>query len=400
MFFFNILQILTEISRLVTSTLYQFKGKSKNNHSGGGREKKMTSRKRTKSLLDDGAPRRNIASFKATSSVVGGGTFGDVFMAVDPEDGDKPVAIKRFLPEGSQGSQEILTMLRHREVLILSNLSHPNVVRLIELADPADAVREKGVLYMVMEQMQHDLRGIMENPKWSQFISRAQVKGWIHQILHGVAYCHSKRVIHRDLKPENILVSGDGYVKLADFGLARVDDPQRYGKYTNPVVTQWYRPPEVLLGTRAYTYAVDAWSVGVIAAELMLNSVLFPGRTSDFKEQLSLIWAVCGTPLENDWPAAASLPKWAELKPHSPCARDLSKRFQQENTGTRRSFFTDGAVELIDALTRLDPERRMTCNDAFKLPYFVEEAPAALTPEMMPKYPTRNFGKLHKRKKA
>lgn len=65
-------------------------------------------------------------------------------------------------------------------------------------------------------------------------------------------YLHSKRVIHRDLKIANILYSNDGLVKIADFGLARMLSPNN-PKYTNKVVTLWYRAPEILLGAKEYT---------------------------------------------------------------------------------------------------------------------------------------------------
>lgn len=69
----------------------------------------------------------------------------------------------------------------------------------------------------------------------------------MRQILEGVAYCHTYRILHRDLKPHNLLISQDGsQVKLADFGLARLSGLPS-GPYTSEVVTLWYRAPELLL---------------------------------------------------------------------------------------------------------------------------------------------------------
>lgn len=81
-------------------------------------------------------------------------------------------------------------------------------------------------------------------------------------------FCHSHRVIHRDLKPQNLLINELGAIKLADFGLARAFGvPLR--TYTHQVVTLWYRAPEILLGSKFYSTAVDVWSIGCIFAEMV-----------------------------------------------------------------------------------------------------------------------------------
>ncbi|KAL0181251.1 hypothetical protein M9458_023657, partial [Cirrhinus mrigala] len=87
----------------------------------------------------------------------------------------------------------------------------------------------------------------------------------MQQLLCGLAFLHSNRVLHRDLKPENILVTSRGQVKLADFGLARIYSCHM--ALTPVVVTLWYRSPEVLLQT-TYATPVDIWSTGCIFAEM------------------------------------------------------------------------------------------------------------------------------------
>jgi cyclin-dependent kinase 12/13 len=121
------------------------------------------------------------------------------------------------------------------------------------------------------------------------------------QILQGIQYLHSSNVIHRDIKGANILISSAGEVKLADFGLARVFYPgNEKVNYTNKVVTLWYRAPELLLGSRNYTQAVDMWSVGCVFAELVLQQVLFRGDKEE--RQIELIYEKCGSVSNENWP--------------------------------------------------------------------------------------------------
>ncbi|CAL5400747.1 unnamed protein product [Camellia sinensis] len=105
------------------------------------------------------------------------------------------------------------------------------------------------------------------------------IKKFLHQILSGVAYCHKKRIMHRDLMPSNLLL--DLYasvVKIVDFGLAReFHNPLR--EYTPEVVTLWYRPPEILLGSSVYFAPADMWSIGCIFAEMVMHRPLFAGET-------------------------------------------------------------------------------------------------------------------------
>lgn len=93
------------------------------------------------------------------------------------------------------------------------------------------------------------------------------------------------------MKAANILITKNGVLKLADFGLARAFSLSKTGqpnRYTNRVVTLWYRPPELLLGERNYGPPVDMWGAGCIMAEMWTRSPIMQvrGRSScDFRWQ-------------------------------------------------------------------------------------------------------------------
>ena len=89
-------------------------------------------------------------------------------------------------------------------------------------------------------------------------------------------------------------------LKICDFGLARVADPSQNhaGILTEYVATRWYRAPEIMLNSKAYTISIDVWSVGCIVSEMLGNRPLFPGK--HYLNQLSLILNVVGTPSPDD----------------------------------------------------------------------------------------------------
>lgn len=191
-----------------------------------------------------------------------------------------------------------------REISLLKEMNDPNIVRLLNIVH-ADGHK----LYLVFEFLDLDLKKYMEAlpvaeggrgkalPEGSQEMQRLglgkdMVKKFMAQLVEGVRYCHSHRILHRDLKPQNLLIDRDGNLKLADFGLARAFGvPLRTYTHevsreiaiemnstlTMQVVTLWYRAPEILLGGRQYSTGVDMWSVGAIFAEMCTRKPLFPG---------------------------------------------------------------------------------------------------------------------------
>ncbi|PIC40079.1 hypothetical protein B9Z55_011553 [Caenorhabditis nigoni] len=150
--------------------------------------------------------------------------------------------------------------------------------------------------YIVQCLMETDLYKLLKTQK----LSNDHVCYFLYQILRGLKYIHSANVLHRDLKPSNLLLNTTCDLKICDFGLARVTDPQtdHTGFLTEYVATRWYRAPEIMLNSKGYTKSIDVWSVGCILAEMLNNRPLFPGKY--YLDQLNLILAVVGSPSNED----------------------------------------------------------------------------------------------------
>jgi serine/threonine protein kinase len=326
---------------------------------------------------------RNINDvYVRKGSAKGQGVSSDVFCAERKED-KKQVAIKR-LKEAAPAEARTQNLIP-REVAIMGKLNHPNITTVLEIVSDKD-----NHTFIVMEWMQHDLRGLLCS-NYSEFFSRAHVKGYAHQIVLGVGYCHHNNLMHLDLKPENILISSQGVVKISDFGLSEQYNPEAKRKRT--VVSRWYRPLEVFYGEPVLHMSIDLWSLGCIIAELLLNHPILPGESD--ADQLACIYHLCGTPMQNDWPDAVSLPDYTP--PPEVSIRNLDDKLRVKNKTSRAGYFTASAIALLDSLLMLDPKKRISAVDALKHDYFTE-APKPLEAFLMPRYKESFFGSVRRRK--
>ncbi|XP_027763371.1 cyclin-dependent kinase 3 isoform X2 [Empidonax traillii] len=238
-----------------------------------------------------------------------------------------------------------------REISLLKELKHPNIVKLL------DVIHSQKKLYIVFEYLSQDLKKYMDSCQ-SGALPLSLVKNYLFQLLQGVSFCHSHRVIHRDLKPQNLLINEAGAIKLADFGLARAFGvPLR--TYTHEVVTLWYRAPEILLGCRYYSTPVDIWSIGCIFAEMMTRKALFPGDSEI--DQLFQIFRILGTPTEVTWPGVTQLPDYKGSFPRWP---------KKEMKDVVPNLDRDGR-DLLTQLLLYDPSKRISAKAALNHQYFL-----------------------------
>jgi len=237
-----------------------------------------------------------------------------------------------------------------REISLLKELDHQNVVRLVEIVHDLDK------LTLVFEFCDQDLKQYMEDNYC--IISMQKIKWFLFQLINGIHYCHGKRVLHRDLKPQNLLISkSDLTLKLADFGLARAFGvPVR--NYSHEVVTLWYRPPEVLMGYQNYSTPIDIWSIGCIFAEMKNGKPLFSGKTAS--DQLHRIFRALGTPTPQIYPKIVELPEWREDIPKYP-----GKKLPELVPG-----LDDNGYDLLKRLLHYDPAKRISATEALKHAFF------------------------------
>ncbi|XP_075932131.1 cyclin-dependent kinase 17 isoform X2 [Anarhichas minor] len=276
---------------------------------------------------------------------LGEGTYATVFKGRSKLT-DNLVALKEIRLEHEEGAP--CTAIR--EVSLLKDLKHANIVTL------HDIVHTEKSLTLVFEYLDKDLKQYMDD--CGNIMSMHNVKVFLFQILRGLSYCHKRKVLHRDLKPQNLLINEKGELKLADFGLARAKSvPTK--TYSNEVVTLWYRPPDVLLGSSEYSTQIDMWGVGCIFYEMAAGRPLFPGSTVE--DELHLIFRLLGTPTEDNWPGISSID---EFKSYN------FPKYKPQPLLNHAPRLDGEGIELLLAFLRYESKKRISAEEAMKHSHF------------------------------
>ncbi|EGR50235.1 SMAD/FHA protein kinase [Trichoderma reesei QM6a] len=266
---------------------------------------------------------------------LGKGHFAEVYLCVEKSTG-KRYAVKIFTQHPGKDNRSKTEGLQ-QEIGVLMGVSHPNVLCL------KDTFTERDHVYLVLELApEGELFNYIVR---KQKLSEDETRKLFRQLFQGVKYLHDRNIVHRDIKPENILlVDQDLHVKLADFGLAKIIGEESFT--TTLCGTPSYVAPEILADGkhRKYTKAVDIWSLGVV-----------------------LYICLCGFPPFSD-----------ELY-----SRDFPFTLSQQIKSGRFDYPSpywdsvgDPALDLIDSMLIVDPERRFTVDQCLKHPWLNANAPA------------------------
>jgi serine/threonine protein kinase len=305
---------------------------------------------------------------------LGSGAYGMVVEAEDLEGeedpgGKKPsVAIKKLPRIFCHPAQ---TKSALREILVLQQFDHPNILGVIDVIVPLMEREGKVAIdldladvYVVLDKMDYDLGDVLKMSARGEFdMDIHQRRFFLYQILRGLKCIHSANVLHRDLKPGNILVNSLCEIKICDFGMARGVASSAGaaagggGLMTTFVTTLWYRAPELLFAGEEeseYDQGVDIWSTGCIMAELMQLKPLFMGKNPN--KQLEEIFAVCGGP-----PAGAD-DVWAGRKwPGRP--------WKEVFAGDE---FDENEIDLVSKMCQIDRKKRASVLQALQHPHLEE----------------------------
>jgi len=282
--------------------------------------------------------------------VVDRGTFGVVYQATIAETGET-VAIKKVFQD---------RRYKNRELQIMKELSHPNVVNLRHAFYTTGTNQDELYLNVVMDFMPETVYRVVKHySKMRQQMPALLVKLYAYQLMRGIGYVHNIGICHRDIKPQNLLVDTSKHsLKVCDFGSAkRLVKGEPNVSY---ICSRYYRAPELIFGATEYDPMIDVWSNGCVIAEMILGQPLFPGESG--VDQLVEIIKILGTPSREQ--ILSMNPNYTEFKfpqiKTQPWARVFKNRATSE------------AIDFVGSLLVYNPALRLKPYESLLHPFFNE----------------------------
>lgn len=341
--------------------------------------------------------RESVISRYQIIGYIAAGTYGKVYKArtknsqvTGSSSGEHLFAIKKFKSDNhlaakghghDMSGKEIvlytgISQSAIREMSLCRELSHKNIIKVV------DVILENKSIYLIFEFCEHDLLQIIHFHSHPEVrpIPEATIKSLTWQILNGVTYLHKNWIFHRDLKPANIMVLSSGVVKIGDLGLARKFNNPLQSLYSGDkvVVTIWYRAPELLLGARHYSPAIDLWAIGCILAELLSLRPIFKGEEAKIdmnnkklvpfqKNQIQKIVEILGTPTLAQWPSLDKYPEYPVFQ------QQITNKYPPNLVSWYKAVGRTNkqCLNLLSELLEYEPMSRLSADNALMHDYFL-----------------------------
>jgi len=283
---------------------------------------------------------------------LGEGSFGYVYR-IGRKTGEQ-FAVKVFKHLDQNG----ISVDTIREIAILFKVNHPNILKLIDIAN--FSVERPEPISVVLELGAMSLRNFMSMPHVYQNkkTNEALFCSYSYQLIRALTYLHDNDIWHRDLKPENMLIFSSGKIVISDFGIARCNAIPG-SAYTGRIQSLWYRSPEILLGSHFYGPEVDIFSLGVVLTELWTNGhPIFAYDQADdvLKRQISFY----GHFTEADWPGITGMQGYT---------LNLAKFANERIVGKwdmaiARFGLNSELLKILKEMTIPNPSKRITLEEA------------------------------------
>lgn len=285
--------------------------------------------------------------------LIGEGSYGKVIKCYDINL-KRTVAIKYVKLEDPDGQEIPQTSLR--EMTILANTQHPNIIKLIEV------LIDKHIL-MIFEYVESDMQKYFKSLVSTE--SRLSIaKSFLRQMLQGLDYLHNNNILHRDLKPQNILIDRNRRLYIADFGLSRY---RAGNKMTLEIQSLWYRSPEVVFGLQKYSESLDIWGVFLMFYEMVERKVMFQAAS---EVDLIIKWLqLYGHPAYKDYSLLYDKSLYPHFKTAFPKYQKMKKSEMMAKYFTS-AFWDESALDLLMRMGRLNPEERLCCKAALSHQFF------------------------------